>query len=212
LARFAEALLPLGCDLERMQSILSGYEDHFTRFHGQMQRDKLGLTDTTPAGVCESPEQLHEDLLQVLRLAETDVTLFYRNLAHVDVTEAAFTKSDESLCEPLLVACYNEPSRDVLGALATWLRRYARRVLDEARPAEQRKQQMFGANPKYVLRNYLAQLAIDRAEQGDASLLETLLGVLQRPYDEQPEHEQYAAKRPEWARVRAGCSMLSCSS
>ena len=68
------------------------------------------------------------------------------------------------------------------------------------------------ANPKYVLRNYQAQLAIDALEKGDASVLERLMRVLARPYDEQPGEEDLAARRPEWARHRPGCSALSCSS
>ena len=67
-------------------------------------------------------------------------------------------------------------------------------------------------NPKYVFRNYLAQQAIDAMQAGDPSVLERLMRVLARPYDEQPEDEEFAARRPEWARHKAGCSALSCSS
>ena len=68
-------------------------------------------------------------------------------------------------------------------------------------------------NPKYVLRNWMAQLAIDQAEEGDFSLVSVLHELLKRPYDEQLDMEaEWFVKRPEWARHRVGCSMLSCSS
>ena len=95
---------------------------------------------------------------------------------------------------------------------AAWLRRYLALAPGDGRPAAERAEAMNRVNPKYVLRNYLAQLAIDAAEQSDFSQVVELLDVVRRPYDEQPGYERYATKRPEWARERAGCSQLSCSS
>src|SRR5690606_2986311 len=96
--------------------------------------------------------------------------------------------------------------------LLGWLREHGARVLAEGQPAAARRAAMNRVNPLYVPRNYLAQQAIDAAEVGDTAELETLLEVLRRPYDEQPGRERFAARRPDWARDRPGCSMLSCSS
>jgi len=118
------------------------------------------------------------------------------------------------LLAPLEVAFY-EPSSvsaEHRVRLAAWLRRYAGRVREDGTVDRERRRRMNLANPKFVLRNYVAQLAIDRAEQGDGSVVAELLDVLRHPFDEQPGKEQFAGKRPEWARNRPGCSMLSCSS
>jgi uncharacterized protein YdiU (UPF0061 family) len=140
-------------------------------------------------------------MFKVLAEAETDFTLFFRNLAHLNLEQPSL--------EPLRRAFYGDAPRPLLQA---WLARYAARVREEDVPREVRAQRMNAVNPKYVPRNYLAQLAIDALENHDVSVLERLMSVLERPYDEQPEHDVLAERRPEWARSRAGCSALSCSS
>ena len=150
----------------------------------------------------------------MLQEVETDFTLFFRLLPAVPVGSAADTASDSALIEPLRRAFYTEdafaPAQR--SRLAGWLRRYNARVRYDAVPESERGERMNRVNPKYVLRNYLAQQAIDALEQGDASIAERLMAVLQRPYDEQPEHDELAGRRPEWARHKPGCSALSCSS
>ena len=99
--------------------------------------------------------------------------------------------------------------------LQQWLKRYAARANEEGvseAARAMRSEQMQAANPIYVPRNYLAQQAIDAAESGDLRELHALMEALQQPYTRREHCDRFAEKRPEWARVRAGCSMLSCSS
>jgi uncharacterized protein YdiU (UPF0061 family) len=196
LARLAEALLPLVPDHAPLEKGLNLYAETFNHAWRGALSQKLGVAAFDQPG----DEELLSGLFTLMYEKETDFTLFFRNLAAVPLDAA----DDAALLKPLEPAFYAEPA----GGWAAWLRRYAARVKDEPRRVERMNQ----ANPKYVFRNYLAQLAIDALEKGDTSVMERLLKVLERPYDEQPAHGDLAARRPEWARNRAGCSALSCSS
>jgi len=189
LARLAEALLPLVPEKGRLEEALALYADTFADAWRKALAQKLGVAALDRPGDGE----LVDELFELLAAAETDFTIFFRRLAVPTV-------------DSLLPAYYAEDiPRE---RLAAWLKKYVARVGDDGA----RLDRMHAANPKYVFRNYLAQLAIDAMENGDASVLERLMQVLRYPYDEQPEHADLAARRPEWARHRAGCSALSCSS
>ncbi len=148
---------------------------------------------------------LIEDLYGLMQRTEIDMTEFFRSLARLDIEQPSIDVVQESF--------YREDLRQRFsGDLGHWLQRYAARLRQEGQPAERRAARMHAANPRYVLRNYLAQQAIDLAEQGDTQMIHELLEVLRHPYDEQPGRTAFSAKRPDWARHHAGCSMLSCSS
>ena len=172
-----------------------------------MMADKLGLNAYQP----ETDESLFNDLIALLQRVETDMTVFYRQLAMIP---ADIQTDDERLILPLMPAYYvpEQLSADYKTHLHDWLHRYIKRVQQDNSSDVERRTRMHAVNPKYVLRNYLAQLAIDKAETGDFTMVNELLDCLRKPYDEQPDYESYAEKRPDWARQRAGCSMLSCSS
>ncbi len=211
LVQLANAIYPLINEAEPLEKALEGYQSHYQQQWQAMMAQKLGLNAFEP----QTDEALVTELLEILQLLETDMTLFYRLLADVEFESIAPDQaSNDTLMAPLLDAYYDpdqltDAHRQRIG---DWLRRYGNRVRQDAIPDAVRRAQMNRVNPKYVLRNYLAQLAIDKAEQQDFSLVNELLEVLRRPYDEQPDNELYAGKRPDWARQRAGCSMLSCSS
>ena len=158
-------------------------------------------------------EKLTDRLAEILQLAETDMTIFYRRLANVPSSDPS-AMTAEDLVE-LLSDAYYAPDQltvDAKKEIGDWVRSYQTRLASDSVSDDERRKKMNGVNPNYVLRNYLAQLAIDKAESGDFSMIGELLDVLRSPYDEQPGKESFAAKRPEWARNRPGCSTLSCSS
>ncbi len=197
LAQLGQALLPLIEEVEPLQEIINAYPPSYESHWQAMLTEKLGLDSFDAELVAE----LHE----ILPLVETDMSIFYRRLATVEVDADI---GDEERIRPLLDAYYDpqQLSDEYKTRLGAWLRCYG------AKASADRRGRMDSVNPKYVLRNYMAQLAIDQAEEGDYSLVNELLEILRHPYDEQLENEQHAQKRPDWARNRAGCSMLSCSS
>jgi uncharacterized protein YdiU (UPF0061 family) len=210
LVQLANALIPLLGDKAPLESALAAYGETFSTVWRRALSAKLGF------GVLEGEgdDALVNDLFESLQAVETDMTLFFRLLADVPVDGSAQSLDDRSLVELLRRAFYSDDAfaPGHVSRMAAWLRRYIARARQDGSADSERRERMNRSNPKYVLRNYLAQQAIDGLEQGDASVLERLMNVLQRPYDEQAEHDDLAERRPEWARNRAGCSALSCSS
>ena len=200
LVRLAQALSPLFASAEPLQAGL----DRYASVHARADRDniaaKLGLQACGDDDVA-----LMDDLHELLHAAEVDMTIFFRGLADVDPVEPDLAVIDD--------AFYDAGKREASAAvLQAWLARWSARVQADALPPQDRRRRMNAVNPRYVLRNYLAQQVIDRAEAGDASGISELLGVMRYPYEDQPGREAFAGKRPDWARSKAGCSMLSCSS
>jgi uncharacterized protein YdiU (UPF0061 family) len=137
------------------------------------------------------------------------MTIFYRLIA-----DAEKTMINTDLFQLISPAFYNLEvmTNEIKIKWQNWIDRYLICINADTNSDLERKTKMNNLNPKYVLRNYMAQLAIDAAEKEDFSLIEELYIMLKKPYDDQPEYEKWFAKRPEWARTKIGCSMLSCSS
>lgn len=200
LLQLANALYPLFGATEPLQAGLDRYVAVYDTESRRMQADKLGL-----ASFSDADSQRVDALHKLMTKAEIDMTIFFRELARIDV--------DAPTLAPLEEAFYSPDKRAAHAAeLQAWLDDYAERLRAEGRPAAERRAQMDAANPRYVLRNWLAQEAIDAAEKGDYALVAETLEVMRRPYEAQPGREHFASRRPDWARNRPGCSMLSCSS
>jgi uncharacterized protein YdiU (UPF0061 family) len=207
LLQLANALALLFEDHSALQAALQRFVDVYQARFAEVYAERLGWG--APA---EGDVERIQSLFTALSSTEVDQVLFFRDLADVPVGASA---SDDELLAPIASAFYlpDAVAGEVRDGLVAWLRSWGSRVRDGgvADDAE-RTRVMDSLNPRYVLRNYLAQEAIDAAAAGDAGLLHELLDVLRHPYDDQPGKDRFAAKRPEWARTKVGCSMLSCSS
>ncbi|WP_440875688.1 protein adenylyltransferase SelO [Thalassotalea sp. PLHSN55] len=207
LCQLANAIYPLINDAKPLQQCIDEFSDNYQQQWAEMMAEKLGFNEYVEA----SDQAIFSQLEELLASIETDMTLFYRKLATINISEKALEQPALHFAD-----CYYQSEQitpEYKAELATWLNAYCERLLtQQGFDNSKRIAKMNAVNPKYVLRNYLSQQAIDKAEQGDYSELHTLQALLKRPYDEQPEFERYAQKRPDWARNKAGCSMLSCSS
>ena len=204
LFQLANSLFPLIEEAPPLQEILDEYSDIYNEKKLEMMKLKIGLFSEDL-----DDKELIGRLEETLELTETDMTIFFRDLALIsssDTFDIAFHKIKE--------AFYNiiEVTAEIKNHWQDWFERYLKRLQQETFSDSVRKEKMNAVNPKYVLRNYMAQLAIDAADKGDYTVIDALYEVLKKPYDEQSKHDKWFAKRPEWARNKVGCSALSCSS
>nr|WP_321232242.1 YdiU family protein [uncultured Psychroserpens sp.] len=203
LYQLANALYPLIEETEPLEAILENYKTDFEKKSLKMMQSKLGLTLSDA-----KDSELIQSLEDALLLTETDMTLFFRNLSNFKKGDA---KKGLAIVKDAFYV-FNEVSDSKAQHWRNWFESYDLRLEKEPLSDTERKRNMNAVNPKYVLRNYMAQLAIDDANKGDYKLIDALFQLLKQPYAEQPENEKWFAKRPDWARHKVGCSMLSCSS
>lgn len=175
-------------DHDALVTSLQSYEKTLLQHYDSGLKAKLGLLADQP-----EDRQLGIDFLDLLMKNGADYTRSFRALGDIHVAEEQSALRDEFV------------DRD---AFDHWHQRYRERLLEEGSGDAERRQRMNRHNPKYVLRNYLAQIAIDKAEAGDYSEISKLHDLLRRPFDEQPENESYASLPPDWGRHME----ISCSS
>jgi uncharacterized protein YdiU (UPF0061 family) len=172
-----------------LEAALATYQPAYRTAYLARMRAKLGLTVER-----DDDADLIFDLLRLLDATRADYTRFFRALCDVDVE----TGSDAEAAT-LVGASDNWHA---------WRARFLARLRHEPLSGAQRRDAKRAVNPKYILRNHLAQIAIERAQRGDFSEVTRLHALLCRPYDDQPENESYAAAPPDWASTIE----ISCSS
>ncbi|PCJ17470.1 MAG: hypothetical protein COB02_13695 [Candidatus Cloacimonadota bacterium] len=205
LVQFANSIYPLIEDTDELQKVLDFFGDYYLFESNKMMAQKLGWLNFKG----ESDDKIIKELLKILTLVETDMTLFFRNLAKLN-----HDINYKNIPDCLLDAYYseNDLNTNYIQKMSKWINSYINRCKEDNISQKDRAKNMNLINPKYVLRNYLAQLAIDKAHNQDYSMIHELLEVLKNPYTSQKGKDSFAQKRPDWAKDKAGCSMLSCSS
>jgi uncharacterized protein YdiU (UPF0061 family) len=196
----AQALAPLIDDQEMTLQVLEAYKTQFPRYLGDAMRAKLGLVgDLAPESEREADWILVEDLMQLMAAEKVDFTLFWRQLSHAVVQQARATEPTDSAWSAVTDQVLDRPR------LLAWLQRFAVRAGPSNFTAM--GQHMLKSNPKFVLRNHLAEVAIRQAQAGDFSEIETLYNLLKFPFDEHPGFEAYADLPPDWAsQLEISCS------
>jgi len=203
LYQLANALYPIIEETKGLETILAEYRASYNDQYLKMMRSKLGLFNKVA-----NDRLLIKDLEENLQLTETDMTIFFRSLGNYETGKPS--KALQIISDAFYIP--SEVTHTVKQKWNIWFEQYNNRLLMEQSSTKERKDKMNLVNPKYVLRNYMAQLAIDDADKGDYKLIDELFTLLKKPYDEQPEYTKWYVKRPDWARHKVGCSMLSCSS
>ncbi|WP_205859131.1 protein adenylyltransferase SelO [Pleionea sediminis] len=165
-----------------------------------MQCNKFGLNnvkefDEKNAGIINRAYELMQN-------SAVDFTLFFNQLTKVDLENPSV--------DSLLDTFYEDTSD--LDDFSSWLKSYCQIIRETNVDRDERHDTMEKTNPKFILRNYLSQLAIENAEKGNWEELFKLMELLRSPYELKDSDLNYATKRPEWAKHKVGCSMLSCSS
>jgi serine/tyrosine/threonine adenylyltransferase len=200
LERLADALGSVFADDAALAAGLKRFDEAYNRAFNRVFAQKFGLKELR-----DDDGDLINEVFALMKNAEVDMTEFFRQLAELDMANPTVNTLHSAFYT-------DEKLQQFAPDFDSWLSRYAARVLADAQINAQRVDRMNQVNPRYVLRNYLAQQAIDLAEKGDVTMIHALLDVLRSPFNLQPGREAFAVKRPDWARHKAGSSMLSCSS
>ena len=206
LVRLAQALQPVFTAPDALEAGLDAFLRTYDEAYERTMAAKFGFAHTGP--VDDHTQTLLREGFGLLFDTHGDFTRFFRALGDLP----AVLPPDASPRALLGDVFYGDAVDAHAERLGLWLRRWHAAVSATGEGPSARRARMHAVNPKYVLRNWLAQEAIDLAEQGDASRVHELLDLVRRPYDEQPGRERFDANRPDWARHKPGCSMLSCSS